>query len=174
MKEIPLTQGKVALVDDEDYAALNAFKWSAYRGGRTWYAVRAIRRPGGGQTTESLHRVVLARKLNRDLTKKEYCDHVDGDGLDDRRENLRSVTWDQNMRNCWRRKADATSQYMGVSWHKARGKWRARIRVPGKVVFLGYHATDIDAAMVREAYIGAHPELCARSNFTQPTQGDSK
>ena len=174
MKEIPLTQGKVAIVDDEDLEALTAFKWCALRGKRTFYAVRHVPRPGGGRKMEKLHRVRLARKLGRPLMPGEKTDHENGDGLDNQRENLRVATSAQNNRNRHHRVANPSSQYLGVTWHKRYGKWQVCIRVNGKDVFLGRHVTELQAAQAREAYITAHPELCARKNFTQIMQGDTQ
>jgi hypothetical protein len=169
MREIPLTQGKVALVDDEDYEALNAFKWYAYRSCRTYYAQRMARRPDGGWNHEDMHRAILARKLERALVKGEKTDHWNGDGLDNQRGNLRLATNAQNNRNCRRRRSNPSSQYLGVSWDKCRKKWRAQWRaqmmVNGEPIFLGYHTTELAAAEAREAYVIAHPELMARLNF---------
>lgn len=170
MKEIPLTQGKVALVDDEDFEAVAAVKWCAKRGGQTYYAERHIPCPGGSRPTERMHRLVLARVLGRDLLKGEHPDHINGDGLDNQRSNLRVATRAQNMRNCRRRSANPSSQYLGVSFHKDSGKWQAQVRVPGKQIHLGIHSSELAAAQAREAFISVHPELHARSNF--PITGD--
>jgi hypothetical protein len=165
VQSIELTQDKVALLDDEDFEEIAAFKWHAERRHHTHYAQRTVRRLDGGWTTEYLHRVILARMLGRALAKDEQVDHIDGDGLNNLRCNLRPATQSQNNRNCHRRVSNPSSQYLGVSWHKRDKKWRALIRIPEKVLFLGYHATEIDAAHAREAYIAAHPELQAKSNF---------
>jgi len=165
MKEIPLTQGKVALVDDEDFEVLNAFKWCAGRDKRTFYVMRRVRRPSGGWTTEKMHRVILMRKLGHSLAKDEQSDHVNGDGLDNRRENLQMATTAQNQRNCHRFMHTVTSRYLGVCWHKHFAKWTPRVGVARKRVSLGYYRTESEAALAREFYIAAHPELQARSNF---------
>ena len=99
MREIPLTQGRVAIVDDEDYEALNAFKWNMSRRAHTVYAGRHARRKDGRCTREYMHRVVLAMKLRRPLAKGEQTDHINGEGLDNRRENLRLATRSQNLYN---------------------------------------------------------------------------
>lgn len=169
MAEIQLTQGKVTIVDDEDYEALLAVRWHAKRDKHTFYAKRNVPRPDGGTTTEHLHCVVLARKLGRPIAKGMECDHKNGDGLDNRRENLFEATGGQNRRNCRRRSVNPSSKFLGVSWHKALGKWQAGVTVNYKYVFLGYHATELTAAKAREAFISAHPELNARSNL--PTEG---
>ena len=167
MKAIPLTQGKVALVDDEDYEVLSAHKWFAHRGGRGYYALRNIRRPDGERTVECMHRVVLSRKLGRTLLRSEEVDHEHGDGLDNRRGKIRLATSAQNKRNCRRHSSNPSSRFLGVCWYKSHQKWVARINVYGKTIPLGYYADERQAMLAREAYISAHPELMARSNLQQ-------
>lgn len=167
MKAIPLTQGKVALVDDEDYGVLGSVKWQAKRGTRTFYARHNIRSREGKWSDAKMHRVVLERKLGRSLVKGEMPDHENGDGLDNRRSNLRLATKAQNGRNCHRKSVNPSSRYLGVTWDDDAKKWRAQIEVNRKHVGLGRFCTEIAAAQAREVYIGAHPELMARSNFTQ-------
>ena len=157
MREIVLTRGQVAIVDDEDFEAVSAFKWCAQPSRHTFYALRNVRRPGGGKTTENLHRLVLARKLGRPLLNGEKADHENGDGLDNRREKLRLATNAQNMRNCFKSLPNKSSQFLGVARHRATKKWQASIRVPGKSIYLGLHDTELGAAQSREAYILAHP-----------------
>ena len=166
MKEIPLTQGTVALVDDEDFDALAAFKWCASRSRNTFYATRGVHRPDGRWTTEQMHRVVFARKLGRALTDGVNPDHENRNGLDNRRENLREATVAQNRRNCRRHSANPASQYLGVTWRKYEKKWQAQIGIARECIYLGCYATELAAAQAREAFITAHPELRARSNFT--------
>lgn len=155
----------MALVDDEDFEALALTKWNVYWRRHAFYAKRHVSRPGGGRTTAYLHRLVLAWRLDRDLAKGEDCDHINGNGLDNRRANLRVATRAQNNRNCRRRVANPSSRYLGVTWREANSKWQSRVSVNGKNVSLGCYATEIDAALAREAYIAAHPELYARTNF---------
>ena len=169
MKEIPLTRGMVAIVDDQDFEALSAHKWCAYRSRCTYYARRYVPRPGGGKSQERMHQVVLARKIGRPIAVGMECDHHNGDGLDNQRENLFEVTKAQNQRNCRRHAANPSSQYLGVNWEKSRGTWRARVKVSGKQIHLGYYATELEAAQAREAFIGEQPELNARTNFPKET-----
>lgn len=164
MRTIALTQGKVALVDDEDFESLNVFKWYAHWDRRTFYAARKLPRSGGVQLIEHLHRVVLTRKLGRDIAPCFLPDHEDGDGLNNQRYNLSEVTHRGNSENLH---VEKTSRYLGVCWHNARGKWMAQIRVDGRQTYLGYHSTEISAAIVRDAYIEAHPDLNARLNFSK-------
>ena len=92
MKEIQLSQCKVALVDDEDFETLSPHKWCAWLGGRTFYARRNASHAVGGLMAEYMHRWILERKLGRALARSEWVDHANGDGLDNRRENLRLST----------------------------------------------------------------------------------
>jgi hypothetical protein len=167
MREIPLTQGKVAIVDDVDFESLNERKWFAARRPNTFYAMRNGSRQGGGRRgpPELMHRVILARKLGRVLDPREKPDHWNGDGLDNQRDNLRLATHAQNCRNCRRHANNLVSQYLGVVWHKCTKKWCTRIMVNHRQVYLGLYPTEIAAAQAREVYIVAHPELMARPNF---------
>jgi hypothetical protein len=165
MKEIHLGQGKVALVDDEDFDALSAVKWLTRRHRNTFYAHRNVRMPDGKWVTEFMHRVILTYKLGRDVAVGMHTDHVNGDGLDNRRENLREATGGQNQRNCRRRKANPSSQYLGVSRDTVNNKWQAHVMVDYKSIRLGRYVTELAAAQARETFIKAHPELNARSNF---------
>ena len=165
MKEIKLTQGKVALVDDEDYKVLHLFRWHARFRQQTFYAVRNVPNPDGvvpRQKKEHMHRIVLSRKLGREITPGMECDHEDGNGLNNQRTNLFEKTRRENGENLHIAK---TSLYLGVSWNKGHAKWRAQIWVLGKVLHLGYHETELEAALAREACITARPELMAKSNF---------
>lgn len=167
MKEIPLSQGKAALVDDEDFELLSAVDWLVGRVRNTFYAHRNVRRPDGKWVVEFMHRVILTRKLGRAVTDGMHTDHVNGDGLDNRRENLREATDGQNQRNCRRHKANPSSQYLGISRDKVNNKWQAHVMVDYKSIRLGRYATELEAAQAREVFIKEHPELNARSNFAR-------
>ena len=149
MKEIKLTDNFVALVDDEDYEFLSRFNWSAHYKGGKWYADLSI----------SMHRFIL------NLHKADgHVDHINGNTLDNRRSNLRTVTRSQNQMNAKRRE-DNTSGYKGVSRHN--NKWMARISINGKRFFLGHFDTPIEAA---KAYDTVAKEYCkefAQLNFPE-------
>jgi len=130
MRRIPLTQGKYASVGPLDYAYLKQWKWCYAQG----YAVR------GRNPVIRMHRVILGRAGYKDFA---HSDHINGDGLDNRRCNLRSATGQQNSCNqCIQ--CDNTSGYKGVS--KKGEKWRARVRAKGKLTHLGYFDNKKDAA----------------------------
>lgn len=148
MKEITLTQGKTALVDDSDYEYLNQFRWCVTIRNKTSYAIRRKGcKPG---IIIYMHREVLG------LTDpKIFVDHKDRDGLNNQRENLRVATKSQNSMNGSIRK-NKTSKYRGVRLFKERGKWVSAIWVNGKLKHLGIFKSEIDAAVV---YNNAAKEL---------------
>src|ERR1035437_8429020 len=95
-REIPLTMGQVALVDDEDYDWLmSQGKWHALKRthGTAYYAMRAVRKPGGGYSHQCMHRILM------DAPKGIEVDHINGNGIDNRRANLRTATHLQNSSN---------------------------------------------------------------------------
>ena len=146
MKEIPLTQGKVAIVDDEDYKYLSQFKWCAHKVYNIFYAVRNIREDGK-QKTLQMHTAILGRKDGFE------CDHINGNGLDNRRSNLRLVTHRQNEQNRHKKK---TSKYPGIYWNKQNKKWEALIRINGKRIHLGLFNDEYKAYL---AYCKAVKEM---------------
>jgi hypothetical protein len=133
MKEIPLTQGKVALVDNEDFEWLSQWKWSYH--GR--YAKRNTSRPN--QKTIRMHREIMH------VPSDMETDHLNHGGLDNRKENLRICTHAENMRN---RKINLnnSSGFKGVHFSKQHKKWRARIEVDGTRKHLGLFLTPEAAA----------------------------
>ena len=127
--EIPLSQGKVALVDKEDYDELSKYKWSALRHRNLYYAGRGHRDPETGKKSVIfMHRQIL------NTPKGMFTDHISGDGLDNRRSNLRICTHAENNRNVGKPRTN-TSGYKGVVWN--RGKWVAQIWAEGKLKNLG-------------------------------------
>ncbi len=136
MKKIPLTQGKFAIVDDEDYDWLMQWKWCAQKAGRTFYAVRSFR-VAGKKIKVQMHRSIL------NVRKGLETDHINHNGLDNRKQNLRTCTRSQNGCNLSPRKG-YTSRYKGVSWNK--GRWQASIKYKGKTINFSRHDSEIDAA----------------------------
>lgn len=144
MKEIPLTQGYVALVDDEDYAGASAFNWCVEirDGGARYYARRRTR------TWETC--VAGQITLHQWLTGWPRTDHINGNGLDNRRANLRPVTNTQNSANR-RRGRNNTSGFKGVSWRKDIQCWTAYIRGNGQASHLGMFDNAEAAARAYDA-----------------------
>lgn len=106
-------------------------------------------------TTVMMHRVILARKLERELLPNEQVDHIDGNGLNNIRDNLRLATHAENKQNQGKNRTN-TSGYKGVSWHKAGNKWRATIGFMGKQIHIGSFDTKEQAY---EAYCQKAKEL---------------
>ena len=162
MKTIELTQGKVALVDDEDYEHLNQWKWYAHSSGNTFYAIRNITVGKGKQATLYMHRVIMNTPDGMET------DHINGDGLDNRKSNLRVCTVSQN---CANRRARGTSKYLGVSWHSGNRYWQVRIRKDGFEHYLGNFVSEEDAARAYDAKAKELHGEFAKLNFVGDEAG---
>lgn len=157
--EIPLSQqgkhaGKyVAIVDDCD-ADLAELRWRVqlHSKNRVRYVLRLNCELG---VTEFIHRVILEDMLERPLKEGEFVDHINGDGLDNRRCNLRLANHAQNIANQRKQQRVTSSQYKGVTKMKNE-KWKAQIRANNKLIYLGYFDTEHEAHL---AYVKASREL---------------
>ena len=139
MKEIKLTQGKIALVDDEDFEKISSRKWTLMKSKKTSYGYRKSPRvKGQKRKTILMHHEILGCPPSGLM-----YDHKDGNGLNNQRENLRFVTNRQNSQN--HRNVSETSKYPGVSWHKYAGKWRTSIRIGGKRKEIGHFKNELEA-----------------------------
>lgn len=126
--------GRFVQVDTIDHPML-LFDWYLQRGKGTWYVWR---RDHNGKKLY-LHRAIMRAR------KGERVDHINGDGLDNRRTNLRKCTNAQNMYNM--RRGRGRSTYKGVAWFTRDSCWRAYICKNGKQIHLGYHNTEREAAI---------------------------
>ncbi len=133
-KRIKLSYGKYAIVDAEDYDRLSQYKWCAVQKPRTCYA-KTFDLDGA---ILSMHRVVA------NAPKGLFVDHINHNGLDNRKSNLRLCTKKQNNRNL--RPYGKTSRYKGVHWDKGSNKFRAKITYNGKSIHLGRFVNEDDAA----------------------------
>lgn len=144
MREIPLTRGFCAIVDDEDYEVLTQWAWHAFKGhGEKYYAARNSAYDAEGRRQHIfMHRVIARTPPGMDT------DHINGDPLDNRRANLRHASRAQNM---WNRapNREGSSRYKGVYWHKQHGKWCASIQVGKRRKHIGLFHSEAAAA---EAY----------------------
>lgn len=140
MKEIQLTNGGVALVDDEDFEMINKYKWFAHKEGNTFYAWRHIKKGMRQYGMVKMHRQIL------NPMDHEQVDHVNGNGLDNRRANIRVCSNSQNMMN-QKIRSDNSSGFKGVSYHAQNKRWRATINLNGKQISAGCYATPKEAAI---------------------------
>lgn len=139
MVEIPLTKGQVAVVDDSD-SHLVRYRWYLSIGG---YACHGFYDRNDGKSKSCfMHHVIIGRPLN-----KNQIDHVDGNRLNNRRNNLRIVTEKENHRNqkCHRGEKIKQSKYIGVYFNKKYKKWYAQIHVGKKNKHLGMFGSEEEA-----------------------------
>ena len=154
MKEIQLTKGQVALVDDDMFDYLNQWKWyaSEQKNGK-FYAARKIKL-NSKETCIIMHRLII-----NNTDKKLHTDHINGITLDNRKINLRICTNSQNQMN---KNAQINNKngFKGVYYNKEKKKYEVRITVNGVRKFLGRYSNIIDAAKVyNEAAIKYHGEF---------------
>lgn len=161
VKTISLTQGKIAVVDDVDHERVAAFNWHAVKARNTFYAARSSHHPDGRRTVVLMHRFILG------LAKGEEADHVDHDGLNNCRANLRPCAKKQNLRNRRKPTMKSTSRYKGVCWDIANGRWRAGIGVNRRRINLGSFTSEAAAAEAYDAAAREHHGDFAAFNFPQ-------
>ena len=158
---IPIGRGLFALVDPEDRQRVTRHRWRAQRLGKTFYAYRCVRE-GGVPRHEFMHRFLLG------LPKGEPgVDHANGNGLDNRRANLRVASKAENGRNRGPN-CNNTSGYKRVCWHKGAGKWLASIQVDRRQISLGLYDDPIDAAIAYDLAAIEHHGEFAWTNFVRP------
>jgi maltodextrin utilization protein YvdJ len=141
MKKIELSQGYYTLVDDEDFEYINQFKWNVRIVKNTQYAKRSDRL--SSPKTIQMHREIMRCPENM------MVDHINGNGLDNRKENLRICTRSNNLMNSKKPNMKTTSKYKGVNKIKnaKKKKWRAEIRLNRQAIQLGSFETEELAAI---------------------------
>ena len=132
---IPLSQGEVAMVDEADYASLIRYKWCAIRASRTFYASAYVK-----SRNLTMHRMLMGPP------KGMVVDHINHNGLDNRRGNLRICTIAQNSRNRQPGRGEKV-KYKGVSFYKSHQKFRASIRRGDHRLTIGYFEDEVAAAV---------------------------
>jgi hypothetical protein len=155
-----LTQGKYAIVDPEDYERLNLHKWYAAKDAHTSYAQRSIRRKNANQTTFLMHRQII--KAADDM----FVDHINHNGLDNRKANLRLASIAQNNRH--RRitkKINSHSKYRGVTWCRKKKCWLAQIKINRKTKHIGYFHNELQAAKAYDNAAKKYHKEFAVPNF---------
>lgn len=168
MKLIPLTKGHFAMVDDADFEWLSGFRWYPKVCKNTIYAGTRIKGGNGKWKSVAMHRMVLG------LTDPKILgEHVDMNGLNNTRKNLRPCTMSQNGMNR-DGNPNTSSKFKGVTWHIAANKWAAQIGANGKIKHLGCFESEEDAARVYNHFaIKLHGEF-AKLNEVSPMLPDSK
>jgi hypothetical protein len=156
MKEIVLTKGYVALVDDEDYERVSAFKWTTHidnKNGRIYAVRNHLSKPN------SMHRFIL-NETNPNI----HVDHRNDNGIDNQKHNLRRATPSCNQANTGKF-CNNTSGFKGVHWDKVRKAWAAQISVDNKKLFIGRFDQKEDAAKAYDVKAKLHFGEFARFNF---------
>ena len=159
-REIPLTKGFVALVDDADYDALHVLPWrvgvTRGRAYALWRKYVGIREGKSRYTEITMHRHLTDAPAGFEI------DHINGNALDNRRSNLRVCTRAENARNVRCRGPG----FKGVE--RKLNRFRARIAAGGRRITLGYYVTEVDAARAYDAAARQHHGQFARLNFPEP------
>jgi len=117
-------------VDEEDYLLLSRHTWSVAKAGNVYYAVTSI---GDRSYSYHMHRMILGNPPSRN----RMIDHINGDGLDNKKENLRFVTNSENQQNRRHGSLGGSSKYRGVFFVRRDSKWQAQIKKDGRSIYLG-------------------------------------
>lgn len=159
-REIPLTQGKVAIVDDEDYELVIKYGWTTHSIHKKGRVVREYVRVSNPRK----HGTLYLHQLINQTPPGMKTDHRNGNPLDNRRCNLRTATNAENSRNRVGGSGN-TSGYKGVSFFKRDKRWRAYLVLNGKQIHLGYFNDPIAAAKTADAAALTHHGSFAKLNF---------
>lgn len=163
---IPLRSGHVAIVDADDIDLVGKYTWWSDPNPTTTYARAQVANDKGRRVFVSMHRLVLG--LDPD---ERTVDHIDGNGLNNRRSNLRLCSSAENSANRHSH-SGATSRYKGVSWYRRDEKWRSYIWINGKQKHLGFFDGEEDAARAHDHAARESFGVFARVNFpTDDEQG---
>ena len=163
---VRLSQGLYAKVDPEDFYELIKYKWHAHRSSRTYYANR-VEITKKQRKCVSMHRFVMSEAL-KGYGVEMQVDHINGDGLDNRKANLRLATAAQNSRNR-RQRRGKSSRYKGVSFIRPKGKFVAEITCNGKRMSLGHFESEVEAAKAYDEAAKKHHGEFACLNFPDMT-----
>jgi len=167
-RRIPLTQGQYAIVDPEDYERLVRLRWRATKSRNTYYAIRSIT-VSGKRSFEMIHRVIMKAELKKipyHLRKEVLIDHINHNGLDNRKANLRLATRAQNSRNR-RPVGRGSSKYKGVMCRKSDGLFIAEIRAGRQKIYLGCFRSEKEAAKAYDEAAKKYHGEFASVNFNR-------
>jgi len=161
-RRIALTQGRFAIVEQEGYYALSRFKWTLLNCHRRQYAIRSV-----WDERERKNRHIFMHRLVMSPPDDMYVDHINGDGLDNRRANLRVVS---RLHNCWNRRKQATpssSRFKGVTKRKGSKKWKACIRFDKRLIDLGLFEDEVEAGRAYDEAARRYYGEFAQLNFPE-------
>lgn len=157
--QIELQNGLIAKVDEEDWVTLglSRYTWQAKKHGHKSYVIANVwNSERKQQVGVRMHRLILNAQPG------QFIDHIDGDGLNNLRTNLRFASNAQNQQNTSSRRG--SSQFKGVSWMVSKGKWLVAFRCEGQHHFVGYFDNEIEAARAYNAAIVPLAGMYARLN----------
>ena len=157
MTFVELTQGRVAIVDAADLPLVEVYTWHTAPSGRSGLIYAR------SQVDDR------KRLMHQLITGWAMVDHANGDGLDNRRHNLRPTSRSQNMANR-RKSVSGSSQFKGVYWQKSVARWRAQIGYQGQRIYLGLYDSEEDAGRVYDAAARERFGKFAALNF--PREGE--
>lgn len=152
-KWVRLSHGMYTLVDDSDYILVEGYNWAYFRSRTSIITGYAVSGP------MLMHRLLLG------AGKGQMVDHVDGNGLDNRRHNIRFATKSQNEGNTTKR-SNNTSGYKGVFWDKTKNKWLAQLHTKERSIHLGRYLDKDEAARAYDAAARKHFGDFAYTNFS--------
>ena len=159
MAILQLTKGYTAIIDDDDFEKLSKYNCHVCENGSNIYARRTVGYLGKKIIRNYLHREII------NCLENEKVDHIDGNGLNCKKENLRKCNSSENNRNRISRPR-SSSKYLGVSFSKStRKKWLSQIVINGKNKNLGRFEREIDAALEYDKFAKIHHKEFANLNF---------
>jgi hypothetical protein len=159
-RKIYLGEGRFTIVDPQDFYWLNYFNWVPKGSGNRSYAVRLVSDTDHIKFL-SMHRAIMGSPAGLQV------DHRNRNRLDNRRANLRIATPSQNQFNKGKTTRKTSSCYVGVTFVKSIGRWKAQIMLDGKTIFLGYFDSEIEAAKAYDAAAKKYHGEFACLNFLE-------
>ena len=155
-----MSRGKYAIVDPDDYELLARYRWHAVRSRNTFYAARFGKREKGRRRKYyQMHREVM------NIPNRMMCDHINGNGLDNRKANLRPATRAQNGWNRGKSRVESRSKYKGPAWDKADKRWEVRISVNSRRIYVGRFKDEMKAVRAYDAAAIKYHGRFANVNF---------